>query len=198
VLLTSMDAFEEDIKKSAGQKVAFDAIVGRNIIGSEPDKPALIKRMLSLVAKDGRVVLAETVHSQGQRLSGLLSFKNMPKDFMSRFAAVEEKLFADKSDALVNWDPASLEKKCKALFPCTFGVHSLLSSARRRISPEMVEHWFRPQTAGGRMPLGGRLEEDFGKKAAAEIKKLMHLQLDNADIPWKTSVAIIRISAARA
>jgi hypothetical protein len=177
--------------------VAFDAIIGRHIIAGEPNKVALIKRMLALAAKGGGIVLAETVHSFGQRLSGLVSFKNLPQDTLPRFAAVEEKLFSDKNDPLVNWDPASLEQKCKAAFPCAFAVQTALSAARRRFSPDIVDYWFRPHTAGGRMPLGARLEEEFGKKTTAEIKKQLHAQLDNKDVPWKTVVAFIRTSAAR-
>ncbi|HUI92021.1 MAG TPA: AAA family ATPase [Chitinivibrionales bacterium] len=198
VLLTSMDKFDADIKKSAGQNVAFDAIIGRNIIAAERDKPALVKRMLALLAKDGCIALAETVHSQGQRLSSLLTFRNLPQNAISRFAKAEERLFADKGDALVNWDPASLEKQCAAQFPCVFTVQTIAPAGRRRITPGMVDHWFRPRTEGGRTPLGARLEEEFGKKAAAEIKKQIHGQLDNTDIPWKTSIAIMRIFAARA
>jgi putative ATPase len=197
VLLSSLETFDVDTKKAAGQKVAFNAIIGRNIIAGEPDKPALIKRMLALAADNGCAVLAETVHSQGQRLSNLLSFKNLPIDTLSRFAAVEEKLFADKNDALVNWDPASLEQQCKAAFPCVFAVQTALASVHRRISPDTVEYWFRPHPAGGRMPLGARLEQEFGAKTVAEIKKQMLAQLDKKDIPWKTATAFIRVSAAR-
>jgi putative ATPase len=197
VLRSSLATFDADIKKAAGQTVAFNAIIGRNIIAGEPNKPELIKRMLALSAKGGCAVLAETVHSQGQRLSGLLSFKNLPQDTLSRFAAAEEKLFSDKNDALVNWDPASLAQECKAAFPCVFTVQNALASVRRRISPDMVEYWFRPHPAGGRMPLGARLEQEFGAKTAAEIKKQMHAQLDNKDMPWKTATAFIRVSASR-
>jgi putative ATPase len=197
VLRSSLETFDADIKKAAGKTVAFDAIIGRSIIAGEADKAALIKRMLALTAKGGCVVLAETVHSQGQRLNGLVFFKNLPQDTLPRFAAMEEKLFADKNDPLVNWDPASLEQECKAAFPCAFTVQTALSAARRRFSSDMVDYWFRPHAAGGRTPLGARLEEEFGKKTAAEIKKQLHAQLDNKDVPWKTAAAFIRISAAR-
>jgi putative ATPase len=197
VLRSSLETFDSDIKKAAGQKVAFNAIIGRNIIASETDKVALLKRMLALAAEGGCIVLAETVHSQGQRLSGLLSFKKLPQDTLPRFAAAEEKLFSDKNDPLVNWHPVSLEQQCKAAFPCAFAVQTALAPVRRRISPDMVEHWFRPHAADGRTPLGARLEEEFGKKTTAEIKKQMRAQLDNKDIPWKTATAFIRISPAR-
>jgi putative ATPase len=196
VVRTSLQSFDRDIKKSAGEKVGFDAIIGRTILASEPDKPALIHRAGTLLSKSGCIVLAETVYSLGQRLSELVSPGPEGSDDVTALARAEEALFSDAFDPLVNWTPPSLEKQCADAGRYKLTFQMVTSMIRRHISPGLVDHWFRPVKKGERMSLGARCAVTMDKKQVERVRRLVHARLDNNDFPWKTVTAFLKITKA--
>jgi putative ATPase len=197
VIRTSLQAFDRDIKKSAGENVGFDAIVGRTVLAVETDKLSLIDRAGSLLGKNGCIVLAETVHSLGQRISELLSFGPGSATLASAFARAEDALFSDASDPIVNWTPQSIQTLCEESRRYRLTFQTVPAVVRRRIDPELVDHWFRPPKKGQRLSLGARCHAAMDKKEVESIRRLVHLQLDTKELPWKTVTVffkIIRIS----
>jgi putative ATPase len=196
VVRTTTASFDRDVKKAAGENVGFDAIIGRAIIASEPGKYALIDRAGSLLENDGCIILAETVHSLGQRISEILSFAPGNAGLATAFARAEDALFSDASDPLVNWTPQSIGKLCEATrrrrYRLTF--QTIPSMARKRIDPGLVEHWFRPAKKGERVSLGARCHAMMDKKEVESVRRLIHLQLDNKDVSWKTVTAFFKIT----
>jgi putative ATPase len=194
VIKSSLSTFENDIEKTAGDAVRFNVIVGRNALSYEADKASCIKKIAALTANGGCVVLAETVHALGQRLSPLLSQGSMPTGFNERFSAVEDSLFSDGADPLVNWDPLRLKQQCMVDFNCAFQVKTEITSSLRRITPDDIEYWFRKTEKGLKKSLGSRIADEFGQKDEDTIKKLLLNQLANRDLPWKTVTAFMTIS----
>jgi putative ATPase len=195
VVLTAPGTFDRDIKKAAGEKVTFDAIIGRAVFAGEPDKPGLIERAGSLLGKKGCIILAETVHSQGQRISELLTFGQGDAGLAASFARAEDALFSDPSDPLVNWTPQSIEKQCGASrrqFHLTF--QTVPSTVIRRIEPELVDHWFRPAKKGERLPLGARCAAVMDHGEVERIRQVIHSQIDKKDLPWKTVSVFLKIT----
>jgi putative ATPase len=193
VIISSMSTFEKDIAKAAGGTVSFDVVCGRAVLAADPDKAGLVKRLCALLAPSGRMVLSETVHGQGQRLSALLPTSPQLKQAAEGLAAAEEALFSDPADPLVNWTPGSLEKQLAAAGCRGVRIQTMTSAPKRRITPDLVEHWFRPSKKGERKSLGVRLTEELGEKSASDLKKQIHTQFDNRDMVWKTTVAFIKI-----
>jgi putative ATPase len=191
VVLTSAASFDADIKKAAGENVAFDAIVGRAVLAGEADKEALIGRAVSLLGKNGCIVLAETVHGLGQRISELLAFG--PAD---AFARAEDALFSDAADPLVNWTPQSVEQQCKKSRRCSLTFQTVVETARRRIDPGLVDHWFRPAKKGERLSLGARCAAVMEKSEVERVRRAVHAQLDNKEVTWKTVRAFFKIAGS--
>jgi putative ATPase len=85
----------------------FDFIIGRNLLGTAEDRPAMLRLLKGLLAPDGTLALAENLPRHGQRLSQLLE-----APLPSEIAEAEEKIYTNPDDPLVNWDAADL---CRCL-----------------------------------------------------------------------------------
>jgi len=193
VVKTTLATFERDIKKAAGDSVAFDVILGRAVVGGEPDKPAFFERAAALLGANGRLVLSETVHGLGQHISELVSFGSGAAERANAFAQAERSLFSDGSDPQVNWTPETLELQCseKGFLRLTF--QTLSSTVTKRITPDLVDHWFRPVTPGQRLSLGARCAAFMDSDEVDQVRRRIHLQLDNKDVPWRIVSAILKI-----
>jgi putative ATPase len=195
VLRTSIAAFDRDIRKAAGEEVGFDAIIGRDVLAALPDKMTLIGRAGSLLGDDGRMVLAETVHCLGQRISELAAPKGpLGPDLSEQFKQAEEALFSDANDPLVNWTPESLAAQCTASGRFTLSFQLVTGLTKRRITAEVVDHWFRPAQAKGRKSLGARCALTMDQSGIDRVKRLLHACFDNKDSTWKTVTAFLKIS----
>ncbi len=198
VVRSSLSTFDADVRKAADAGVVFDAVVGRNVIAALPDKIAVVKKALGLTGAAGCVVLAETVYAQGQRLSNLVPEGAGNAERVSHLASAEDALFGDPNDPLVNWTPAGLEKACAEALPCAFSARTVTAAARRRITPDLVEHWFRRSGEGERKSLGERTATLFGPDAADGLRAFLHQQLDNKDFVWTAATALFTITRTRA
>jgi putative ATPase len=194
VLRSSLSTFDADLRKAAGDTVSFDAIVGRNILAGREDKVAIVGKALGLASAAGCIVLAETVHALGQRLFALLPPSVSGRTCARKLAEEEELLFADANDPLVNWTPELLEEGCRAAFGCAFQSQIVENAPRRRMSPDLIDHWFRPSGGEGRKSLGARFAERFGPECRDELRRFLHERLDNMDVPWKTVTAVMKIT----
>ncbi len=197
VLLSSLSTFDADVRRAAGNDVAFDAVVGRNILAGNRNKPDLVERALGLCNLEGSVVLAETVHAGGQRISGLLPAALSGAVYVRQLAEAEDALFANPDDPLVNWTPESLFVQCSAASSCAIDWHTVESTPRRRIAPETVDHWFRKSAPGGRQSLGAQFAEKFGQASTDELRRLLHANLDNMEVPWKMVTTVMKIVRTR-
>lgn len=82
--------------------------IGRNVLTQEPDKTTAVQRLAQLLPKSGVLVLAESVPRHTQRLYRWLESKQMDADLYERLVMAEEAIYADSSDAMVNWDVEDL------------------------------------------------------------------------------------------
>ncbi len=149
VVRSTPQTFAVDIRAAAGASVAFDAIVGRSVIAPLPDKISALKQAETLLGPSGRLVLAETVHALGQRISELLPADSRARAVAGMLRRAEESMFSDANDPFVNWTPDALTRECVAA-GCSLRSRTLLTSALVRITPEMVDYWFRPVSADER------------------------------------------------
>jgi hypothetical protein len=193
VVLSSMSTFDADIRASAGEGVAFDAIVGRNIIGVLPDKVETIRRAVTLARPSGRIALAETVYALGQRISLLLPPGGTGQDFQRLLAQAEDRLFADNDDPFVNWTPETITTAC-ADAGIVLRARTVAAAPLRRITPNLIIHWFRPADSGARISLGERITQLFGEESANKVKRHVHAALDYKDIPWSVVTTYLTIT----
>jgi putative ATPase len=194
IVRTDFSRFEKDLKNAAGKKVKFDRIIGRNVLTREANKIALVELLISLLGRGGSIVLAETVPSEGQRLSTLLSSRGIDSDAMLALVNAEERLFTDPDDPMVNWTSASLGRELGKFPEISITVAHEEDEIRRRISPADVDFWLRTTNREGRLSLGDRIAAAGGEETTAKLKAIMHRKLDFQEEQWKTVIAFVKIN----
>lgn len=191
IIQTHLDTCDTDIREAAGDNVAFNAIVGRNILARCSDKVSLVERLSNCMSANGSLVFAETVHSASQRISEYIKFGKSGNE--EEFRSAEESLFSDSEDPMVNWIIESLGNDLLASGSLDVRVSEVTFTPTRRISPADIEFWLRKSEAGERLSLGDRIREVFSEEEYEEIRKILHVQLDNTDVVWKTVVGFFVI-----
>ncbi|MBN1757575.1 MAG: AAA family ATPase [Chitinispirillaceae bacterium] len=197
VLQTDWDRFEQDLFAAAGVGVLFDAIIGRSVLTKITDKKKLIGRIAGLLAPGGRIVLAETVPSAGQRLSALVDFSEIDPQARALFVECENDLFADRDDPMVNWTAKSLGDDLSAVTDGSCMVTTQALRERRRIKPGDIDFWFRvTDGTTERLSLGERCARRLDEATVRIIRELFHRKLDHQEVEWHSEVAYVVMTAA--
>jgi putative ATPase len=118
----------------------FDCLLGRNALLAEPNKTGLLHQWLTLLHPGGRVVLAETIPAQTQRLYALVE-PRLPAKLYQRLVKAEEAIYANPADPMVNWSLADLET---ALVQAGLTVQSQIQPMTTElvITPALLNRWF--------------------------------------------------------
>ncbi len=121
----------------------------------------MLNRILKFLGKNGKLVLAETVYSEGQRLTELLNRKGTDVSLMEKLINAESELFNDPSDHLVNWTPESLEEKIGEIEGMRISFNKVPENTPRIFNSSDIEFWFRKTNGTGRLSLGERAEKEL-------------------------------------
>ncbi|HLV33195.1 MAG TPA: AAA family ATPase [Chitinispirillaceae bacterium] len=186
IVLSSMNSFEKDLKTAAGENVRFDAIIGRNIISRCSEKKELFLRIAKLLNKSGRIVLAESVSSEGQKLSDLIDQSKIDPDLFKFLTEAQTGLFSDSSDSMVNWNSDSLKIELNDIDKIEISYNRQVENVQKRISGTDVNFWFRTTDGSKRRSLGSRIAEHCSEKQFQKLKNAIVLQLSNKIVNWKT------------
>jgi putative ATPase len=180
------DSIIEDICSVAGESVRFDKILGRNVLLNVGQKVQFINDCVRVLNVSGKMVLAETVASEGQRISDLIDITRVENSLYGMLRDAESELFNDGTDPLVNWTSESLIETIQKTIPLKLHSSLHIDSSRRRIAPKEIDYWFRTETITKRKSLGNRIAEIGTVEQVEKIKRMLHVQLDNKDVEWKT------------
>lgn len=195
LVLTDWGTFDIDLKKLSGENVRFDKIVGRSVLAGRNNKRDVFTRILKLLGKNSRLVLSETVFSQGQRLTDLINHDRIEASLLNKLIDAENQLFNDTSDHLVNWTPDSLETEIGKTEGVKIIFNKVVESSPRIFKSNDIEYWFRKTAGKDRLSLGERLERSCEKQEIEIIKQELHLQLDNRSLLWKTVTLFIVVQS---
>ncbi|MFP4163988.1 MAG: AAA family ATPase, partial [Chitinispirillaceae bacterium] len=186
------DSLVKNVINEAGENVAFDVILGRNVLRSMQDKHGYLENVASLLAKEGRIVLSEIVPSMGQRISELAS-DFCKGEMYDRLLEAERALFEDETDPMVNWTADTLKKDLSSLDRFDVSNFTFTEKTFRRIIPREIDHWFRATSGDERPSLGDRLTQHFTVEEKEQLRQLLHKKLDFKDVQWKTTVMFMKI-----
>ncbi len=197
IVETTFETFERDLFASAGASVRFDRCIGRSVLTRVPDRRTLVKRIASLCAPSGCIVLAETIPSAGQRISELADASKLSPDLYGRFAECERTLFEDPDDPMVNWNSATLRDELSGIGGFDLDISVQVMKEPRLIKPGDIDFWFRTGSLSKRRSLGDRCARLFDRVMLESIVRHLHSQLDNKCIPWRFEIAFIRLRGCR-
>jgi hypothetical protein len=130
----------------------------------------------------------------GQRLSELLDATKYDSAILKKFINVEEKLFKDTKDPMMNWDVETLKAFITEIPRTNIKDFYVSTAHTTRILPAQVDFWFRPSAPQERKSLGGRLQSVFEPDQIEGLKRFFHAQFDKKEVQWKTVIAYFKIT----
>ena len=199
VLLTgAVSELPSLIAQNVGPDTAlhFDRIIGRNVLTHLADKVAATQTILGLLKPGGRLVLAEIIPHYTQRLHKLVDLSSLTDDLAARLVAVEEAIYANPSDDMVNWQEEDLKRIFGAAGASTVEIGLDTATSQLTITPEQLERWFASPASGQRPTFGQHLltpsaGEGLAANEIADIERLFIQQLSGQIVSWQSITAYI-------
>ena len=181
------------------EAVRFDAIVGRNVLLGCVDKGAALAQLAQKLAADGWLALAETIPSYTQRIYALGDRSLLRPELAERLVEAEESIYADDTDALVNWDDDTLRAALSAAFPAAVqagrvSLEWIDTDTDMRITDAHIGRWFGP-ALGARRSYAERLAERMQPSEVGEIENWISGQLLNRTVTWRRRTVLMQAAS---
>ena len=175
--------------KQTDESVLFDGVVGRNALMKLEKKATAIKRIQKLIAPKGKVALAESIPSRGQRLSQLLDPQRMDAKLLRQLAEAEAPLYKDPQNSMVNWNASDLQQGFEqAGFECSLEIVEFDSELT--ITPALLQRWL----GEGSQYCDRLTQHRLTSADINSIRLIFSQQLSNQNVIWTRSVAFIEAS----
>ncbi|MGD8792434.1 MAG: AAA family ATPase [Anaerolineae bacterium] len=192
VVLVGGPAELPDLLELRGEDdVRFDAIVGRNALGSLADKARLLRLLAGLLQPGGRLSLAETVVRRAQRLYDLVDLSRLDEDVRHRFVEAEEAIYADGDDPRVGWSAADLAEALEAAGFREVQFEEVAQEREALISPASLDRWFATASEGERPSYAQHLGRHLSAEELTRLETLFRRQLSGQAVTWQTWVAFL-------
>jgi putative ATPase len=174
-----------DILKQQAPQVAFDWIIGRNSLGQESDRVAIVRQLRDCLRPCGQIVLMERLPKQSQRLYQWLSDTQVDSKLYQRWQKAEEAIYAPETGApLLNWDALLWQ----GLFAdAEFEVRTETTETVQElyVTPKLLERWF---TTNQMQPsYGDRLRQTLSQKDVDKVRGVMQQFLERQMVRWETT-----------
>lgn len=178
-----------DILEQQAPQVKFDWMVGRNSLGQEVDRVAIVQQLRDYLCTSGQVVLVERLPKDSQRLYQWLSDTQVDPKLYQRWQKAEEAIYAPETgDPLLNWDPLLWRK----LFEdAGFEVRTEITETVQEIyvTPKLLERWFVKQQKS--LSYGDRLGQTLSQKDVDKVHGMMQQFLAYQTVSWHSTNLLI-------
>ncbi len=174
-------------------ELRFDRIIGRNVFtthmaGLAEMLPGFAKRLLP----GGQFNFVQILPRHTQRIYGLVDWSSQ-EALREKVAALEEVIYADPTDPLVNWDETDLKNALEAgaLFDVQMSVEK--RTEQRRIDASQIERWLNLEHADtGRQSYLARLRDGgLTAEELLEVAARIRRSLFDRDVAWQTANAFV-------
>jgi putative ATPase len=185
------------LKARGDTAVRFDAVVGRNVLTRCADKATALAGARSYLRPGGRLVLAEIVPRQGQRLSALVDLSALGDEIATRLREAEAALYQSRDDARVNWDVPELEYVLgKAGFEVQRPLICEAQEEERLITGAHLTRWFAARPTGGTASYASQLLTRLSPVELQQVEPCYRRQLEDQIVRWRTVIVYITAAAA--
>ncbi|MGF1538011.1 MAG: AAA family ATPase, partial [Elainellaceae cyanobacterium] len=170
---------------AAGLDLAFDGIVGRNLLLNAADRAATVTALASLIGPDTTILLAESLPKDAQRISQLLT---LPHGVGDRLIEAENTLY--DSDPSLAWGRDDLVQLFEGS-GLTVEVQEERLPVELYLSPGLVSRWVEP---GQKMPsyrdrLAPLLSPQDLEVVCRGVRSLTH-----QTVSWETQLAFVQLT----
>ncbi|WP_372365276.1 AAA family ATPase [Candidatus Uabimicrobium sp. HlEnr_7] len=171
-------------------EVIFDAIIGRNPFTAGECTRKTVSNLLSTVSSECRVSISQTVPYYTPRIYTLLRDK-LTKKLYDKISKIEEKIYDNKQDSMVNWNENDLKSAWEKNGVCEIEIELIEHAMDLFLSPQIINNWFEEKSTEHRPSYGQHLKKHLTAKEFQKVKQLIQQNLTNKVIPWSTSVVYI-------
>lgn len=171
----------------------FDHIIGRNLFSTRTTElPELVPVLAEHLLPDGQFTFAQILPRYTQRLYDLVDWAGR-EALREKVVALEEAIYADPADPLVNWGENDLKNALEV--GGLFEVQLLLEKRpdRRLINSEQLDRWLSLEPAGTTRPgyLMRMREGGLPDHELHEIAALYRRSLVDQEVAWQTTNAFL-------
>ena len=173
-------------------EIKFDRIIGRNALGKEVDKFKIVRDLVKLLNKDGKIILGETLPRRSQRLYNLLDKAWLSEKLFQKLVAAESAIYKNPDDVMVNWDIEDLQK----IFiqaGLQVEVTQQKNSTQLYITENLLNRWFTSNTKT-RPSYVNHLEKKLTKEEIEIVKSLFYGRLRNRVVNWESAITLLSAS----
>ncbi len=171
----------------------FDRVVGRNVFTNTAVTSAeLVQTLTPKIRQGGTICLAQALPRHTQRLFALVDWTGAD-ELRSKVWAVEEALYHNPADPLVNWDVNDLEADLNRSGLCNVQVYLEKQVEERRLGAEQVERWLTLKPSGDQRPsyIDHLAAAGMSEPELAEVARRYRRALQNQVVKWQSGLAFV-------
>lgn len=180
-----------ELRDEAGMR--FDRIIGRNVFATRmANLSKLVPEIVNRLLPDGRFVFVQTLPRHTQRLYTLVDWSGK-EELREKVEALEEAIYDNPADPLVNWDENDLMIALEADGLIKIQMVVEKRSDSRRIGSSLLDRWLNPEPADSdrvsylaRLRDGGLTDEELLEVAARYRRSLL-----DRDVQWQSADAFL-------
>jgi putative ATPase len=197
ILQTGLDTLTTALDTQA-RGVRFDCLMGRNVLVHAFDKARIIRQFVAIAQtqlpqpghSNPRIVLAELVPCQTQRLYSLLPPDTVSRDFSQRLQKAEDAIYTPIHSTLW-WDVSDLQAMF-ALEGLPAAIQLQRSPIQLRITPAVIQRWFAPSTTPA-PSYGDYLRRQLADHEVQTLHDRFLHALSHQTVPWQSAIAYIAV-----
>jgi len=191
VLVGDPDELRDLLALRGEGDLRFDAVVGRNALGTLPDKNATLYHLHEFLKPGGMLSLAEAVVKQAQRLYELVDLAALGSDLSRRVREAEEQIYAAPDAPLVNWMPADLQYAAEMAGFEQVGMGEQIQEADVLVGPGTIDQWFATESDRKRPSYAQHLLQEIGPEELAQVRTLYERELAGQTVRWRTRIVVV-------
>lgn len=184
VLQGQIEAVPEILHKSQEEGILFDFISGRNIFAKAKNRKKRLQILSAMLAEEGKICSLENIPRYGLRLSSLIENN---QEWLPELREIEEKVYNDPEDELLNWDENTLIQELDSL-----GLNSEIEEINyhreKILQAAEIQRWFAMQK--------GSYADRMLKKGLKQetLDKLQQKIQQQTKIKWQSKIIMITVS----
>ncbi len=167
--------------------VQFDCIIGRNPLSHLNTQQDTLNAIGKQLADDGKLVLAQSIPSLGQRIYQLVKWSEEDLALRDAVQKAEDGIWQDADNPLVNWGVAALKD---ALVSAEFTIAHFDQQTLhedRRISTPLLSRWFAEDSSyRGALQGAGLSDADI-----EQVQRIYKHQLENTMVEWASTLVYV-------
>ena len=175
-----------DYSELIRQELKFDSVIGQSVLSRCRDKEQLLKQISALLAEKGRLVLAENIPAEGQRLSGYIPGQKVNDDLLARILESEDQIYLDPDNVQTNWRSQDmLDWADRAGFHVETHIRTQFLN-EVLISSRKLDEWF-SRNSSGKMSYADQLSQKLQDSEIEGVRELLKSELTGRMVQWKTT-----------